>query len=390
MDLRIASARPFGRALTATLAAAGFIAFAAPTAFAQAQKPAAKPAAPAKPAPAPQAQQAQPAPQGQPQAGGDQPQLMYSPWMKVCGKGPDTNNKQVCVVTKDGRLENGMPVAIVQLFEPEGEAKVLRVTVPLGMQLAHGTRVLIDQNQPQQSPYKICFPVGCMADYPVTDDMIAKMKKGQNLVVQAINMQGTPISLPLPLGDFANASCRKSYRRRPKRRARSWKARKGRPLRRRRPLRPRRRRSKRLSFDQMQKARLRPRLFICGSPPARGRRNGGSVQPAVAGLVAAGVVPLEHFGDVRVADRLAGSVGQQVLLGDVGDVLRFLVLREQVIEGLVLVRPDLGRDRLPPFLGVVEHRVNVENHTAEREQAVLHHLTDIELGVAHLAHYVTR
>ena len=130
---------------------------------------------------------------------------MYSPWMKVCGKGPDTNNKQVCVITKDGRLENGMPVAIVQLFEPEGEPKVLRVTVPLGMQLAHGTRMIIDQGQPAQQPYKICFPVGCMSDYPVTDDMVAKMKKGQMLTVQAINMQGTPISLPLPLADFAKA-----------------------------------------------------------------------------------------------------------------------------------------------------------------------------------------
>ncbi len=76
----------------------------------------------------------------------------------MCGKGPDTNNKQVCVITKDGRLENGMPVAIVQLFEPEGEAKVLRVTVPLGMQLAHGTRMMIDAGQPAQQPYKICFP----------------------------------------------------------------------------------------------------------------------------------------------------------------------------------------------------------------------------------------
>jgi uncharacterized protein (DUF885 family) len=44
-----------------------------------------------------------------------------------------------------------------------------------------------------------------MADYQVPDDMIAKMKKGQNIVVQAINMQGTPISLPLPLNDFAKA-----------------------------------------------------------------------------------------------------------------------------------------------------------------------------------------
>ena len=130
---------------------------------------------------------------------------MYSPWMKICGKGPDTNNQQVCVITKDGRLENGMPVAIVQLFEPEGGQKIMRVTVPLGMQLAHGTRMIIDQGQPVQEPYKICFPVGCMSDYALTDDIIGKMKKGQMLTLQAINMQGTPISLPLPLGDFAKA-----------------------------------------------------------------------------------------------------------------------------------------------------------------------------------------
>jgi len=207
MNHRIASARPWGRALAATLVAAMAMGSSA-LAQQQPQKPAPKPPAAAqKPAPAAQPQQPAAPQPGQPgqQAAAEQPQLMYSPWMKVCGKGPDTNNKQVCVITKDGRLENGMPVAIVQLFEPEGGAKVLRVTVPLGMQLSHGTRLLIDQNPPAQSPYSICFPVGCMADYQVPDDMIAKMKKGQNIVVQAINMQGTPISLPLPLADFAKA-----------------------------------------------------------------------------------------------------------------------------------------------------------------------------------------
>jgi hypothetical protein len=73
------------------------------------------------------------------------------------------------------------------------------------MQLQHGTRLLIDQGAPTQSPYRICFPIGCMADYPVTDEVIASMKKGQMLTIQAINMQGTPISLPLPLADFAKA-----------------------------------------------------------------------------------------------------------------------------------------------------------------------------------------
>ena len=201
---RIASGRPWGRALTASFAT-GLLAtavLAGGPALAQQPKPA-KPAAQKQPAPAKPAAPAPAAPA--PQAAAASPQLMYSPWIKVCGKGPETNNKQVCVLTKDGRLENGMPVAVVQLFEPEGEPKVLRVTVPLGMQIQHGTRMIIDQGQPAQEPYKICFPVGCMSDYPVTDDMIAKMKKGQTITLQAINMQGTPISLPLPLNDFAKA-----------------------------------------------------------------------------------------------------------------------------------------------------------------------------------------
>ena len=44
-----------------------------------------------------------------------------------------------------------------------------------------------------------------MSDYPVTDDMIAKMKKGKQITVQAINLQSNPISLPLPLADFSKA-----------------------------------------------------------------------------------------------------------------------------------------------------------------------------------------
>jgi invasion protein IalB len=209
MDHRIASARPFGRALAAAGLLTGVLMAAPALAQAPAPAPAAPKAAPKAPAAQKQAPaqpaQAQPAPPAAQQAGGEAPQLMYSPWMKVCGKGPDTNNKQVCVVTKDGRLENGMPVAIVQLFEPEGDQKVLRVTVPLGMQIQHGTRLIIDQGQPAQQPYKICFPVGCMADYPVTDEIMKQLKTGQQLTIQAINMQGTPISLPMPLAEFAKA-----------------------------------------------------------------------------------------------------------------------------------------------------------------------------------------
>jgi invasion protein IalB len=168
--------------------------------MALAQQPAAKKPPAKKPAPT----QQQPAPE---QPAQQEPmQLIYSPWTKFCLKNKDPNPKQVCFTGKDARIESGMPVVAAVLIEPEGEAKkILRVTLPLGMQLVHGTRVIVDQNQPMTAPYVICFTNGCMADYEANAEMVDKMKKGKGLVVQAINANGQPISVVLPLADFGKA-----------------------------------------------------------------------------------------------------------------------------------------------------------------------------------------
>ncbi|MEA2835916.1 MAG: hypothetical protein QOD89_466 [Bradyrhizobium sp.] len=227
MNFRIlaASARPRGRFLTLLAATALTAACLVPDANAQTPAPApgapaaspkAAPAAPPKaaapkaapkaaPAPAPAAQ-APAAPAAGAPAASDQVQLIYAPWTKFCLKGQDAGAKQVCFTGKDGRIESGQPVIAAVIIEPEGEPKkILRVTLPLGMQLVHGTRIIVDSNPPAQSPYVICFQNGCMSDYDVTPELIANLKKGQNLVVQAINSNGAPLTLPLPLAEFAKA-----------------------------------------------------------------------------------------------------------------------------------------------------------------------------------------
>jgi invasion protein IalB len=225
MNFRILAAPAWPRGRVFALLAATALVAASLAPDAQAQTPAPAPGAPAAPsaapkakapaaapkaapkggtpaAPAPTAQQAPPA--GQPPE--QQIQLIYAPWTKFCLKGQDANAKQVCFTGKDGRIESGQPVIAAVIIEPEGEPKkILRVTLPLGMQLVHGTRVIVDSNTPAQSPYVICFANGCMSDYEVTPELIANMKKGQNLLVQAINSNGAPLTLPLPLAEFAKA-----------------------------------------------------------------------------------------------------------------------------------------------------------------------------------------
>jgi invasion protein IalB len=161
---------------------------------------------PAQPAPAPAA----PAP-GQAAPAAPAPQLIFSPWVKLCNKDAAPNAKQICVTVKDGRVESGLLVVSVALIEMDGEArKLIRVSMPYGVALQHGTRLIVDQGTPATSPFVTCLPPvvppgGCIADYEANTDLIGRMKKGQYLTVQAIHMNGQAMSPQLALNDFAKA-----------------------------------------------------------------------------------------------------------------------------------------------------------------------------------------
>ena len=151
------------------------------------------------------------APPQQAQGGDQQPQLIFSPWVKLCNKDADPKAKRVCVTVKDGRVESGLLVVSVAIIEMDGEQKkLLRMSLPYGVALQHGTRLIVDQQQPATAPFVTCLPPvvppgGCIADYEATVDTINRMKKGQLLTVQAIHMNGQPMSPQLELKDFAKA-----------------------------------------------------------------------------------------------------------------------------------------------------------------------------------------
>jgi invasion protein IalB len=214
MTIRIVSALalPVRAALVTTVAALAL-------SVAQAQAPTPAPKAPAKkaapkaPAPAPQPAQP-PAGQAAPPAA-EVPQFVYSPWTKFCGPPPNAPKEQqsklVCFTGKDARTEAGLPVVAAALIEMEGEQqKTLRITLPFGLAVANGTRIIIDQNPPLQMPFMTCAGLspnmGCIAQYEGTPDLVSKMKKGQMLTIQAVNLNQQVVSFPLSLADFAKAN----------------------------------------------------------------------------------------------------------------------------------------------------------------------------------------
>jgi invasion protein IalB len=117
----------------------------------------------------------------------------------------------MCFTGKDARTDQGVPIVAAQLVEMEGETtKVLRITLPFGLAVQQGIRLIVDQDAPMPGAFVTCMPLapnmGCVSQYDATPDLVTKLKKGQTLTIQAINLQNQIISFPLALADFAKAN----------------------------------------------------------------------------------------------------------------------------------------------------------------------------------------
>src|SRR5262249_3826085 len=146
------------------------------------------------------------APPPQQQQGEQQPQLTHTPWTKVCQTPPGANAKRVCFIGSDGHMEGGMVVVAAVLIEPEGEPRrILRVTLPLGMALQAGTRVIVDNGQPMNGPYVVCVGSGCMADYEAGGGVIAQLQTRQKLHRPGVKGNGQAINPMTPLATFCQA-----------------------------------------------------------------------------------------------------------------------------------------------------------------------------------------
>jgi invasion protein IalB len=188
-----------GRTGLTALAVVGALALLPASALAQATStPPAKPA-PAKPAPAKPA----PAPAAKPDAAKAEPDP--APWVKLCSK--DQDKKSICLVAKEVRSAEGQLISSVALRDIEGDPKkVLLIAVPPVVLIQPGMRVAVDKGKQEEAKYTICFPNACYGEMTVSDQMAADLKKGQTLIITALNIQQKPLQFGFPLSTFKAAA----------------------------------------------------------------------------------------------------------------------------------------------------------------------------------------
>lgn len=132
-------------------------------------------------------------------------------WVKLCEKAPSLREEgaemDVCL-THHERIDgnSGRVLVSAAIRKVEGkDARSLMVMVPLGMALPAGVQAKVDDNEPIKLRYTLCHAGGCTAETQATEEIIEQFRKGEKLVVAAVNLSGKPVGFPVPLSGFTKA-----------------------------------------------------------------------------------------------------------------------------------------------------------------------------------------
>lgn len=106
-------------------------------------------------------------------------------WEIICKKGTNT-----CVMAQDGKTGDGKRALRVTIQRVAGSKAdngqaipaAITVQVPLGVLIPYGVRIKIDTQKVVPLPLSRCLPAGCVAQAPMLDEAVNKMKKGSKAV----------------------------------------------------------------------------------------------------------------------------------------------------------------------------------------------------------------
>ncbi|MBB4233650.1 invasion associated locus B family protein [Rhizobium esperanzae] len=125
-------------------------------------------------------------------------------WYKTCSKQEDND---ICVVQNLILANGGQLVTAVGLISVTGKInrKLLQVSVPTARLVPPGILMQIDGGKGQKLDYAVCLPDKCTAEIPLTDAMIASLKKGSDVIFTSINFRRAPNPIKISLEGFTGA-----------------------------------------------------------------------------------------------------------------------------------------------------------------------------------------
>jgi invasion protein IalB len=66
-----------------------------------------------------------------------------------------------------------------------------------------GVQIKIDEGEPIQLQYGVCFPTSCQVQMDLSKEVFDKMRKGKQMVVATLNVQQKTMAFPVQLNGFS-------------------------------------------------------------------------------------------------------------------------------------------------------------------------------------------
>ena len=139
-----------------------------------------------------------------PAAAQQQQRQMPQGWFKACAKQEDVD---ICNVQNLVSASTGQVVTGISLLELKGKInkKLFQVTVPTGRLVPPGIGLQVDGGKAQKLDYVLCFADRCIAEAPLSDQLVSSFKKGSELTLTSVNSQNQPNPIKVSLQGFTGA-----------------------------------------------------------------------------------------------------------------------------------------------------------------------------------------
>ncbi|HBM87124.1 MAG TPA: hypothetical protein DD437_01135 [Rhodobiaceae bacterium] len=122
----------------------------------------------------------------------------FGNWRGKCASPDGTNN--ICTLSFEIRSEQSQSVALFFAIgrNPNNEYYAITI-VPLGTHLPNGVKFGVDGTELAAIPLQVCIPIGCQSISPVAGDSLQRLKAGNNMTVDFIDIRNGPVSLDVSL-----------------------------------------------------------------------------------------------------------------------------------------------------------------------------------------------
>jgi invasion protein IalB len=128
---------------------------------------------------------------------------IHNDWQVRCDTPPGALQEQ-CALMQTVMAEDrpGVGLTVLLLKTADQKSRLMRVVAPMGVLLASGLGLKIDQADVGRAGFVRCLPSGCVAEMVINDNLLKQLRAGQTATFIILQTPEEGIGFPISLKGF--------------------------------------------------------------------------------------------------------------------------------------------------------------------------------------------